>query len=66
MDVPTHRGPANFRITVLKERRSTKRSVELHVPGFFTWEMDPARARELAQELQWAAADAVYEEGAEE
>ncbi len=58
-DTPTYRGPANFRITVLKERKTNRRSVELHVPGFFTWEMDPERARELGQEMNWAAADAL-------
>ncbi|MFG1395886.1 hypothetical protein [Roseixanthobacter pseudopolyaromaticivorans] len=58
MEVRTYEGPANFRITVLKERRAEqKRSVELHVPGFFTWVLAPDRARDLASELAFAAED---------
>lgn len=59
-NTPAYAGPADFRVTVLKQRKQEdRRSVELHVPGFFTWEMDPQRARDVANELHWAAAEAI-------
>lgn len=50
---------SDFRITLLKERTSERRAVELHVPGFFTWILMPSRAAALAEELRWAASDAM-------
>lgn len=38
---------------------SGQKAVELHVPGFFTWRLPPQRAHALAQELTWAAVDAL-------
>ncbi len=52
-----YEGPANFQVSVLKERKSDKRALELSVPGFFRWVMDPERALALGYELHWAATD---------
>ncbi|MCL8384145.1 MULTISPECIES: hypothetical protein [Xanthobacter] len=51
----------SFEITILKERKTGRKAIELHVPGFMTWTLTPKGAAELAQELGWAAADAQEE-----
>lgn len=51
--------PATFRVTVLKERKSERRAIELHAPGFFTCVMKPDRAAALAEDLRGAAASAM-------
>ncbi len=53
--------PVSFEITILKERKTGRKAIELHVPGFMTWTLTPKGAAELAQELGWAAADAQEE-----
>lgn len=59
MNQQIYDGPADFRVTLLTNKARTAHAVELHVPGFMTWTLSPERALAIAQELRWAAMDAI-------